>query len=95
MLRKVLLTTIALIPFKTLYAGAIDFRVGTEMAELTYLTQNSSFGYGGADIGFGALIKVLRSLLVAVVRATSMGYILVWEQRPMLVYWKAQMRCWI
>lgn len=57
MLRKVLLATIILIPFKTLYAGAIDFRVGADMAELTYLTQNSSFGYGGADIGFGALIN--------------------------------------
>ena len=38
-------------------AGAIDFRVGQDMAELNYLTQAASFGYGGADIGFGALIN--------------------------------------
>jgi len=38
-------------------AGAIDFRVGQDMAELNYLTQTASFGYGGADIGFGALIN--------------------------------------
>ncbi len=57
MLRQVLLITILLIPFKTVFAGAIDFRVGSDMAEMTFLTQVSSFGYGGADIGFGALIN--------------------------------------
>jgi len=57
MLRQVLLTTILLIPFNTVFAGAIDFRVGSDVAEMTFLTQVSSFGYGGADIGFGALIN--------------------------------------
>ena len=57
MLRKALLVAVILLPFKNLYAGAIDFRVGSEMAELSFLTQASSFGYGGADIGFGALIN--------------------------------------
>ncbi len=38
-------------------AGAIDFRLSSNSAELSYLTQNASFGYGGADIGFGALIN--------------------------------------
>ncbi len=56
MLRKALIATTLIFPFNSAMAGAIDFRVGTEMAELTYLTQSSSFGYGGADIGFGALI---------------------------------------
>ena len=42
---------------KTVNASAVDFRVGGEMAELSFLTQTSSFGYGGADIGFGALIN--------------------------------------
>ncbi len=46
-----------LVPLKSVFAGAVDFRVGTEMAELTFLTQTSTFGYGGADIGFGALIN--------------------------------------
>ncbi len=38
-------------------AGAIDFRLGSDAAELSYLTQNASFGYGGADIGFGLLVN--------------------------------------
>jgi len=57
MLRKVLLTAFMLLPFNSVTAGAIDFRVGGDMAELSFLTQASSFGYGGADIGFGALIN--------------------------------------
>ena len=57
MLHKALLITILLIPFKAVFAGAIDFRVGGDAAELSFLTQTSSFGYGGADIGFGALIN--------------------------------------
>ena len=57
MLRKALVTTALLLPFNQVYAGAIDFRVGQDMAELSFLTQSASFGYGGADIGFGALIN--------------------------------------
>lgn len=57
MLRKALLTTALLIPFNHVSAGAIDFRVGQDVAELTFLTQTATFGYGGADIGFGALIN--------------------------------------
>jgi hypothetical protein len=57
MLRKALIITAVLTPFQNGFAGAIDFRVARDMAELTYLTQTSSFGYGGADIGFGALIN--------------------------------------
>ncbi len=49
--------TLLLIPFKAVFAAAVDFRVGSEMAELSFLTQSSSFGYGGADIGFGLLIN--------------------------------------
>lgn len=57
MLRKALIITTLLAPFNNAFAGALDFRVGSEMAELTFLTQTASFGYGGADIGFGALIN--------------------------------------
>jgi len=57
MLRKALIITAVLTPFQNSYAGAIDFRVAQDMAEITYLTQTSSFGYGGADIGFGALVN--------------------------------------
>jgi hypothetical protein len=57
MFRKALLITILFIPANAVFAGAIDFRVGGNMAELSYLSQVSSFGYGGADIGFGALVN--------------------------------------
>jgi len=57
MLRKALIITALLLPFNNASAGAIDFRLGSDMAELTFLTQTASFGYGGADIGFGALIN--------------------------------------
>ena len=64
MLRKALITTALLLPFNNVSAGAIDFRVGSDMAELTFLTQTASFGYGGADIGFGAIINEYNDFLV-------------------------------
>ncbi len=57
MLRKALITTTLLVPFNYATAGAIDFRVGQDMAEITFFTQNASFGYGGADIGAGILFN--------------------------------------
>ncbi len=57
MLRKALITTTLLVPFTYVSAGAIDFRVGQDMAEITFFTQNASFGYGGADIGAGILFN--------------------------------------
>lgn len=57
MLRKALIITTLLIPINNVSAGAIDFRVGKDMAELTFFTQNASFGYGGADIGIGVLVN--------------------------------------
>lgn len=64
MLRKALIITATLMPFQDVIAGAIDFRVGSEMAELSFLTQASSFGYGGADIGFGALINEHNDVII-------------------------------
>lgn len=52
MFRKALFI-LAIAPFSTAYAGAIDFRLGNEMAEIIYKSQDASFGYGGADIGLG------------------------------------------
>jgi len=57
MLRKALIISTLLFPVSSAVAGALDFRVGKDAAELTFFTQTSSFGYGGADIGFGALIN--------------------------------------
>ena len=37
------------------YSRGVDVKLANEMAEFTYLTESSTFGYGGADIGFGVL----------------------------------------
>jgi hypothetical protein len=63
MLRKALIITTLLTPFQNVLAGAIDFSVGRDMAEFTFLTQTASFGYGGADIGFGALINQYNDVM--------------------------------
>jgi len=57
MLRKALIITILIIPFKNVTAGAIDFRLGPDMAEVSYYGQNATFGYGGADLGVGLLFN--------------------------------------
>lgn len=63
MLRKALITTTLLVSYNNVSAGAIDFRIGSDMAELTFFTQNSSFGYGGADIGFGVLFNEYNDVI--------------------------------
>ena len=63
MLRKALIVTTLLVPFGNVSAGAIDFRIGQDMAELTFFTQNSSFGYGGADIGIGVLFNEYNDVI--------------------------------
>ena len=63
MLRKALITTTLLVSFNNASAGAIDFRVGQDMAELTFFTQNASFGYGGADIGAGVLFNQYNDVI--------------------------------
>lgn len=47
-------STVTLLAASTLtHARGIDFKLADEMAELNYLTQTSTFGYGGTDIGMG------------------------------------------
>jgi hypothetical protein len=62
MFRKTLFI-LAMTPFSTAFASAIDFRLGNEMAEITYKTEDASFGYGGADIGMGVFFNEDDSLL--------------------------------
>ncbi len=60
MVKNIMVTSMLVLSTATLtsaHAGAIDFRLGNNTAELSYLTQNASFGYGGADIGFGLLVN--------------------------------------
>ncbi len=64
MLRKALILAVLIFPINNVSAGAIDFRVGSDMAELTFFTQNATFGYGGADIGMGVLFNEFNDVLV-------------------------------
>lgn len=64
MLRKAFIFILAIAPFSTVSAAAIDFRLGNEIAEVTYLTQDATFGYGGADMGLGFFLNERDDLLV-------------------------------
>ncbi len=57
MLRKALIFILTIAPFSTAMAGAIDFRLGSKVAEVAYLTQDATFGYGGADMGLGMFLN--------------------------------------
>lgn len=65
MKRLVILMAIALVPLKSVYAEAVDFSVGSDMAELSYLTQNASFGDSGADIGFSVLVNEYNDVVAS------------------------------
>jgi hypothetical protein len=45
-------------------AGALDLKLNSKMAELVFLTENATFGYGGADIGMGLLSNENNDLFV-------------------------------
>lgn len=55
MFKNLVLITTALIISTQANARGIDVKLANKMAEFTYLSQSSTFGYGGADVGFGML----------------------------------------
>lgn len=57
MLRKTIITILAILPVSNGFALGVDLRLGTDAAEFVYLTESATFGYGGADMGFGAFIN--------------------------------------
>jgi len=65
MLRKALIFVLTMAPFSTALAGAIDFRLGSHVAEIAYMKQDATFGYGGADMGLGLFINDADDLLVS------------------------------
>jgi hypothetical protein len=57
---KLKITAIVVMVFLAVFrveANGIDFRLSSKTAEFLFLTESSSFGYGGADIGFGLFIN--------------------------------------
>lgn len=64
MLRKALITITALLTATNVYSAGLDLKLSSETAEVTFLTQNATFGYGGADIGIGLFINENDDFLV-------------------------------
>lgn len=64
MLRKALITIAALLPASNVLSAGLDLKLSSETAEVTFLTENATFGYGGADIGLGLFINERDDFLV-------------------------------
>jgi len=74
MLKKLaLLITVIPLSFQA-EARGIDLKLANEMAEIVYLTESSTFGYGGAALGIGFLFIVPLSLL-------GIGIFIWWRRR--------------
>lgn len=65
MLRTTFVLLVALICSPMAYADGLDFRISSETAELTFLSEASTFGYGGADIGIGIFIDEGDDLMLS------------------------------
>lgn len=63
MLRKALLILLITVPLSNVFASGVDMRLGTKTAELVFLTESATFGYGGADMGFGVFLNEDDSLI--------------------------------
>jgi hypothetical protein len=46
------------------HAGGVDISLGNETADVVYLTDSASLGYGGADVGLGALYNERDDILL-------------------------------
>ena len=57
MLRKALILIMVMTPFSTVIAAALDLRLGSKTAEVNYMMQDATFGYGGADISLGMFLN--------------------------------------
>ena len=57
MLRKFTAIVGFMVLSATVEAEGFDLRLANEAAEVIYLTESSTFGYGGADIGMGLLFN--------------------------------------
>ncbi len=64
MLRRALIIIAALLPVSNVLSAGLDLKLSSETAEITFLTQSATFGYGGADIGIGLFINEQDDFLV-------------------------------
>jgi len=64
MLRKALIAIAALVSASNVLSAGMDLKLSSETAEVTFLTQSATFGYGGADIGIGLFLNERDDFLV-------------------------------
>ena len=64
MLRNTFVLLVSLFGSSITYANGIDFRISSDTAELTFLSEASTFGYGGADVGVGVFINEIDDLML-------------------------------
>ena len=57
MLKKIAVVVAMALIATQVNARGVDLRLSDETAELVYLTQSSTFGYGGTDIGLGVFFN--------------------------------------
>ena len=72
MLKKIAaILFISLLSVQNIYANGVDLKLADETAELLYLTESSTFGYGGADIGIGLFFNENDDWMVSAVAMVS------------------------
>jgi len=57
MLKKISIALALLVLSNQLHARGVDIKLAEKMAEINYLTESSTFGYGGSDIGLGVFFN--------------------------------------
>jgi hypothetical protein len=57
MLKQIIALVAASLVTSQAHAVGAELRLADETAEATYLTRTSTFGYGGADMGFGVFFN--------------------------------------
>jgi len=45
------------LPVSNVIAAGVDLRLGSKTAEFMFLSESATFGYGGADMGFGLFLN--------------------------------------
>ncbi|MDH5473609.1 MAG: YfaZ family protein [Gammaproteobacteria bacterium] len=76
MLRKFTTIMSLMILSTQLQAEGFDIRLANETAEVNYLTESSTFGYGGVDMGFGLFFNEADDFMIsgsAMVAGNSAG----------------------
>ena len=53
MINRLIIALVVVLASTSVFARGVDMKLSGETAELIYLTEAATFGYGGADIGIG------------------------------------------